>query len=382
MALRLRRGTEAQRVITPEQGELLYVTDTKKVYVGDGATVGGILVGPVDAALFDVLSDTTPQLGGNLDLNGRDITGTGNININGTITATGSINLGNGTEDNINVGGLISSSLTPSVDDQFSLGSLDKQWASIWATQVNVDTTLGIGSQIIKLSSGTIDSDIVLWDAETDTLNVANIVGNLVGSVFADDSIKLVDGVTGTLHTSALDLEDNLISTSNGTNVIISDTGLEISSGLAEGNFGLTITGEATSTGTSTSMNFFSVHGTKDAPTAVEAGDVLSAFTFNGFNGISFAPSAALAIFSNATTTGAETTVDSTIGLYVGTGTGNITDVGVTLSSNGVFSMPIAKVAGYATTSLPTGPEEGWIVFDSTSKEFKGWNGSSWVVLG
>ena len=35
-----------------------------------------------------VLSDTTPQLGGNLDLNSQDITGTGDINITGTITAT------------------------------------------------------------------------------------------------------------------------------------------------------------------------------------------------------------------------------------------------------------------------------------------------------
>ena len=36
----------------------------------------------------NILADTTPQLGGNLDVNGRDITGTGNINVTGTITAT------------------------------------------------------------------------------------------------------------------------------------------------------------------------------------------------------------------------------------------------------------------------------------------------------
>ena len=35
-----------------------------------------------------VLADTTPQLGGNLDLNSQDITGTGDINVTGTITAT------------------------------------------------------------------------------------------------------------------------------------------------------------------------------------------------------------------------------------------------------------------------------------------------------
>ncbi len=36
----------------------------------------------------NILTDTTPQLGGNLDLNSQDITGTGDINVTGTITAT------------------------------------------------------------------------------------------------------------------------------------------------------------------------------------------------------------------------------------------------------------------------------------------------------
>ena len=38
---------------------------------------------------FDIVNDTTPQLGGNLDLNSNDITGTGNVNISGTVTSTG-----------------------------------------------------------------------------------------------------------------------------------------------------------------------------------------------------------------------------------------------------------------------------------------------------
>ena len=42
-----------------------------------------------DAGITDVVSDTTPQLGGHLDLNTRDITGTGNINITGNATLTG-----------------------------------------------------------------------------------------------------------------------------------------------------------------------------------------------------------------------------------------------------------------------------------------------------
>jgi hypothetical protein len=38
--------------------------------------------------LSNVVSDTTPQLGGNLDVNGKNINGTGGVNVTGVITAT------------------------------------------------------------------------------------------------------------------------------------------------------------------------------------------------------------------------------------------------------------------------------------------------------
>lgn len=46
MSLKIRRGLEADRTtFTPDEGELLWVTDTQMFYVGDGSTAGGILVG-------------------------------------------------------------------------------------------------------------------------------------------------------------------------------------------------------------------------------------------------------------------------------------------------------------------------------------------------
>ena len=46
MTLQIRRGTDADRLtITPESGELIYTTDTKDLYVGDGTTVGGTIIG-------------------------------------------------------------------------------------------------------------------------------------------------------------------------------------------------------------------------------------------------------------------------------------------------------------------------------------------------
>lgn len=45
----------------------------------------------------DLVGDTTPQLGGNLDLNSNDITGTGNLNTTGNITASGNLTISTGT---------------------------------------------------------------------------------------------------------------------------------------------------------------------------------------------------------------------------------------------------------------------------------------------
>ncbi len=45
MALKIRRGLAADRTsITPVEGELVYTTDTKQLYIGDGATAGGNLI--------------------------------------------------------------------------------------------------------------------------------------------------------------------------------------------------------------------------------------------------------------------------------------------------------------------------------------------------
>jgi len=44
--IQIRRGVEAQRaLVTPDAGELLFTTDNKQIFVGDGATAGGLLVG-------------------------------------------------------------------------------------------------------------------------------------------------------------------------------------------------------------------------------------------------------------------------------------------------------------------------------------------------
>jgi hypothetical protein len=81
MALQIRRGLQADLPASPADGELLYATDTNKLYVGDGGTAQEIS-GGTGGGLGNVVEDLTPQLGGNLDVNGNSIISAGGADIN------------------------------------------------------------------------------------------------------------------------------------------------------------------------------------------------------------------------------------------------------------------------------------------------------------
>lgn len=68
--IKFKRGTEASRLgspaLTPAEGEPIFTTDQKKLYIGDGSTQGGVQIG----LLTD---DPSPKLGGTLNLNNNAI---------------------------------------------------------------------------------------------------------------------------------------------------------------------------------------------------------------------------------------------------------------------------------------------------------------------
>lgn len=92
--IQIRRGTAAEfSSANPVlgDGEPAFETDTNVLKVGDGSTaynsLSAISGGGGGSGISNLIEDTTPQLGGNLDINTNDIVGTGNISISGDITA-------------------------------------------------------------------------------------------------------------------------------------------------------------------------------------------------------------------------------------------------------------------------------------------------------
>jgi hypothetical protein len=166
MALRLRRGTDAQRqLITPTEGELIYVTDTKELYAGDGTTVGGIRISGEVVDTLNQLDDVDAAL--------------------------------------------------PQDGDILIYDSATGDWVAGELPLVDLPDVN---------AAGILDGQILAWDADTSSFIPTNnigggdtsFVGDLVGSVFSDSSSLIVDGINSTVTARIL--------SSNGTEVLYNGT--------------------------------------------------------------------------------------------------------------------------------------------------------------
>jgi len=260
MALKLRRGSNAQRLlITPAEGELIYTTDTKLLYVGDGTTAGGVAVDSGAATTFlGIASNITP-----------DVTNTRNIGAVGNVYATGRFTSLFG-----NLTGNVSGNVTGNVT-----GNL----------------------------TGNVDG---------------NVTGDLVGSVFADDSSTVIDAiqkkifgslysnVNGNLYVSVdpsnnyltngdIVMQDNVITLLNGldniqlgTNNSALGVGLRIKSPVLS-NKAI----ETTSLTDGVNADSFEIQvsrGTLNIPTSVQQGDPLFTIVANAYDGTDYRFSSAM----------------------------------------------------------------------------------------
>ena len=392
MALRIRRGTDAERQsITPKLGELLYVTDTGLIYVGDGTTQGGSLVSA------NLENDESPTLSANLDLNGNDIVGTGNINIDGNITATGNINIGDGVEDNVIVGGTISSDLIPTQDSAFDLGSENFRWQNGHFTGMFVDGNVYAGS----LSVGDIlaQDSTVLYNTETQTFEA-----NFKGSLFGDDSSPIVDAINNTI--TAAEIQSNSIISDIFSGFLIGDVGSDEESILID----LELNG-VTASNFIPNNNLFSIFSNSEGDMNLEssATDGVSIFslqrrsesdlsTFQGqlaqiqlgrSNEDSFLTTAIISATNSGIFIGSDLSVpgDSDPTKFLSweskkLGVGTFTPT-TTLDVQGDMAVSSSLLFGSLSTSDRDNlaPQKGMVIYNSTDNRFQGYQNNSWINL-
>jgi|TARA_B110000211_G_scaffold57884_1_gene64692 cytoskeletal protein CcmA (bactofilin family) len=395
MALRLRRGTNAQRgLITPLDGELIYTTDTKKLYVGDGTTAGGLAVDT--AGTF---------LGADLDLNNYNLNGTGNVNIAGNITATGNITtdgnltiggnitIGDSSADTINLSAKIESDIIPDVDGARSLGAPTQRFAgahlntltvtdqidalSINANVIGNDSTvlLNVATGAVQVSgelTGTVKANdaTTFYNPALKSVNAGTgtftgtvvapmfqgiLDGDMTGSVYADDSTALIDGVGGTvlLDNGSIYATGDTLRIRNGLNIKVGDvtdsnsTGLQITTVDGSPPVDLVTLGQSSFGGVS-KFTFTARHGDIQTPVQGTAGDYLGAFSAQSYDAATDAqvPASVITFQIDPNTTAANDTAKGKIMLINNNGTGSAPDlVATSISADG--SMAIANTISY-----------------------------------
>ena len=157
-----------------------------------GISTTGVSGGGSGGGIDNIVQDTTPQLGGNLDLNSKDITGTGRVNITGIVTATSFS------------GSLATSDLSGTITNSQLAGSI--------ANAKLTNTTVSYGG--VELALGGSDSTPAFNLSDATNIPAAQLTGSLpaisgssltgvVTSITAGSNITLTGGPAGSITIAA-----------------------------------------------------------------------------------------------------------------------------------------------------------------------------------
>jgi hypothetical protein len=180
---------------------------------------GNVWVNGTDenAGITAIVQDTSPQLGGNLDLNNRNITGTGNLDYTGNITLTGTVDGRNVSADGTKLDGIESGATADQTAAQIKT-----------AYESNSNTNAFTDADHTKLDGIETAADV------TDTTNVvASLTAGTNVTIAADGTISATGGTSGIAH-------------------VVDDTSPELGGNLSLNSHDITGTGNLNFTGSVT----------------------------------------------------------------------------------------------------------------------------------
>lgn len=412
MPLQIRRGTNLQRQAMTQalaNGELLWVTDDKKLYIGDGATLPNALppvtgftseeaVDAVGAALvagnatntnITFTYDSVPQ-----DFNNRINAAVNLSNYVGVITADafkGSLFADDGSTvggtqalvDSLTgtfyLDGTVATHIVPNNNEQFDLGSSANRFRDLYLSgssiKLGAATITAIGTGVNLPAGSTINGEPLGAFSVGQNINV-NIVGDdstvlvntstnthqgqfnglFKGSFFGEDSTQMLDGHSNVVRASQLEiggltLTGTDISRSGATNVInFRDTGIDVYT--EAGTFGQGYTAYGTTLGVLASSIFQAAtsRGTTTAPTIIQNGDTIGGIIFSPFNGTDYQLSASVTcLVDGAPTPGADAIASKIVFAVANSSSSFVSNNNqMTFDSKGVLAAPVFKLTSYA----------------------------------
>jgi hypothetical protein len=464
MALQIRRGPTIDRLGdgSPQnpgryfaEGELVYDTTDKEVYIGDGppGTVGGGTLGgkpittftadqakdaasatltdnglhsnisftydnvtkklsavvALDGTYNDLIQDTTPELGGNLLLNGNNIVGTGDISIIGDISATAFLG---------NVTGNLLGNVTGDVTGDVTGNLLGDVTGNLLG-----DVTGNLLGDVTGNLLGDVTGDV------TGNL-LGDVTGNLLGNVTGD----VTGSVTGTVSSLANHTTSNL---AEGTNLYYTDNKVDsrIASSSINALADVNTVSVAPVIGQGLGWN-----GTAWVPTTLASGTITSVNSNTGPTVVLTTDDIAQGVTNQYyTVAAARNAVSAGTGIIYNASSGVISVSSTVISSSSVFTTDISPIAPgneifinsdltitldcrvegtmrsssvvvttnnvlhtqleptysqfntpvqfgqYTTTNRdlidPLNLRAGTIIWNTTTSTFQGWNGTAWVTF-
>lgn len=200
MSLRIRRGTDAERqTVTFLEGELVYTTDTKKVYVGDGSTLGGNSV-DTSVGSIDNLSDV--NIAGIVP--GQVLQWNGAAFIPGnrdkeSVFGDDSTLLVDTINSAIVLDGTVRGHIVPDQNIAYDLGSASNRFRDLYLS----GTTIDLGGTTISVSGGKINfSDPV--QAEFELSQNMDLKNYYITSTDTNPDVSLRPGTNGNMNVSTV----------------------------------------------------------------------------------------------------------------------------------------------------------------------------------
>ena len=328
-------------------------------------------------SINNVVEDTSPQLGGNLDLNSNDITGTGNISTTGTLsltnTTTSDTLLLTTTEDSSSAAPVLTfkrNSSSPSNGDYLGQlkfkGENDADQEVVYAkiTGKISDVTDTTEDGLLEFALRKAGSNNIGARLTSTDLQLLNGTGLTVAGDATITGNLTVSGTTTTINTETLTVDDNIIVLNNNvTGTPTENSGIEIERGTStnktliwnETDDKWTVGSETFVAGTFEGALTGDVTGNV---TGDVTGDVTGAIIVTGKNESGSTIAAGVPVYiSGQAGSGTEFTVD----VADADGTGTMPAIGITTASanNNASTSILAfgKYVGLDTSSFSVGDE-------------------------
>jgi len=341
MSLKIRRGTNVERLtITPAEGELIYTTDTKNLYIGDGTTAGGKFVTGL----------------GYTGSRGEGYTGSAGIGYTGSNGSVGYT----GSATGIPTGGDGGQVLSKNSNDDY-----DVRWVDISSGIVNS----GVENRLAYYpSTGPEVNDLqeVQWNSNTSSLEIN-------GSINA--SAGYIGSFSGSFTTNNLIITDNDIRVTENLiplNIINDNSNIL--------NLYSSIDGQIQNAG---KFAFNVQKGTYSNPSETVASDYLHNLQFGAYssapNGSDYNSVVSLLTLWDSNSDFTSTSPAASLAILTGN---NGSYNQYVFNGKGTFSASTIKTGSYnGSGSYPSSPDAGMIIFDSSDNHFYGYNGNTWKQL-